>query len=141
MPSGPESEDAELVRQIAAPLGLGDGRPPTVADQQINFSKKLLKFTTSGWLIGLFYFVWFTGIGYAVLPWWAYAVLVVGGMVASFIIGWVVVVLVVGPLTYIVPGKPDGSLPAYVWMAVFISPVVAFFAARYALLLTASFLS
>lgn len=132
MASGPKSGDTDPTTPLSAPLGLGDGSPSNAAAQQLSLANKLLKFTIWGWFIGLFYFVWFTGIGYAVLPWWAYAVLIVGGMFASFIIGWGMVMFA-GLLTHIIPGKP--SLHAFSWV-VFISPVIAFFAAKYALLLT-----
>jgi len=136
MASESESEDTDPTTPRSA--SLGNGSPPNVAAQQISLANKLLKLTILGWFIGLAYFNWFARGGYSVLPWWAHAGLIVGGLVASYIIGLWVIRL--AALLWRLLWKP-ASLQAFGLVPIIVSPVIAFFAAKYALLLTASFLT
>jgi hypothetical protein len=70
--------------------------------------------------------------------WWGHLILVVGGLFASSIIIGGGMSLLAALVTKIATGKADGSPHAFSWAA-FISPVLAFFAAKYALIFAASF--
>jgi hypothetical protein len=98
---------------------------------------KASKLTIAGWFIGLAYFNWFAANADS-LPWWVHAVLIVGGMFASSILIGGGMALLAAWVTKVVTGKSEGSLHAFV-LAMFISPVIAFFAANYALRIAASF--
>ena len=89
------------------------------------------KWTIFGWFAGLAYFNWFASDG-ASFSWWAHALFIIVGMfAASIIIGGGVALLFAG-LTKILTGRSDGSIHGFAWGA-FISPVLAFFAAKYVL--------
>lgn len=89
------------------------------------------KWTIGGWFIGLAYYNWFASAPDHV-PLWAHVVLVVLGMfVASIVIGGGMALLM-ALITKLTTGDAEGSSHAFAWAA-FISPVLAFFAAKYAL--------
>jgi len=89
------------------------------------------KMTIGGWLIGLAYYNWFAPNPEHV-SWFGHAALIVGGMfVASIVIGGGMAMLM-GLITKLATGDWEGSSHAFAWGA-FISPVLAFFAAKYAL--------
>ncbi|MBB3063958.1 hypothetical protein [Limibacillus halophilus] len=84
-----------------------------------------------GWFAGLSYYNWLASDPTS-MPIWAHAVLVIGGMFfASIVIGGGLALLAAG-LTRALTGKMDGSSDVFSSMA-FVSPVVAFFAAKYGL--------
>jgi hypothetical protein len=89
------------------------------------------KWTIAGWFIGLAYYNWLaTNPDHVV--WWAHVILVVGGMFAASIIIGGGMSLLAAFITRLVTGRTDGSRDFFGWSA-FISPVLAFFAAKYAL--------
>jgi len=97
---------------------------------------KAATYTIVGWFAGLAYFNWFASAPQHV-SWIGHAILIVIGMfVASILIGGGVA-LVLGYLTKALTGRAEGSPDLYAW-GVFISPVIAFFAAELAIGLTAS---
>jgi hypothetical protein len=89
------------------------------------------KHTIVGWFVGLAYYNWFASAPYHA-PFWALVVLVVGGMFAAAIIIGGGMALLAALLTRAVTGHAEGSPDFFAWAA-FISPVLAFFAAKYAL--------
>lgn len=92
---------------------------------------KAAKMTIAGWFAGLAYYSWFSNTA-APLPIWQHALLaVVGAFAASIIIGAGMAMLA-GGVTKLITGRSDGSIHAFAWAA-FISPVLAFFAAKYVL--------
>ncbi|NEK54591.1 hypothetical protein GUK36_35105 [Rhizobium leguminosarum] len=77
------------------------------------------------------YHNWFSStVGH--LPMWQHALLIVVGMVATAIIIGGGMALFAAGLTKVITGRTDGSINAFAWAA-FISPVLAFFAAKYSL--------
>lgn len=90
------------------------------------------KTTIGGWFVGLAYYNWFASAP-PHLAIWIHAILVVGGLFASSILIGGGMALLMGGLTKILTGRVDGSPHAFSWGA-FISPVIAFFAAKYVLL-------
>lgn len=94
-------------------------------------NNKTAKMTIVGWFAGLAYYNWFSSTASA-LPIWQHALLVVVGMFAASVIIGAGMCLLAGGLTKIVTGRSDGSIHAFAWTA-FISPVLAFFAAKYVL--------
>ena len=88
------------------------------------------KMTILGWFAGLAYYNWFASHTLHV-PIWGHAVLIVVGMFAASIIIGAGIALIAGALTKVITGKLEGSPHAYSWAA-FISPVLAFAAAGYA---------
>ncbi|MCW5729986.1 MAG: hypothetical protein KIT20_04455 [Alphaproteobacteria bacterium] len=89
------------------------------------------KWTILGWFAGLAYFNWFASDGTS-LSWWTHALLIIVGMfAASIIIGGGIALLFAG-VTKALTGRPDGSIDFFAWGA-FISPIFAFFAAKYVL--------
>jgi hypothetical protein len=93
------------------------------------------KMTILGWFIGLAYYNWFAHRTVHV-PIWGHALLVVVGMFAASIIIGAGMALIAGAITRTITGKLEGSPHVYSWAA-FISPVLAFFAADYAVRLFA----
>jgi len=91
--------------------------------------------TIAGWFIGLAYYNWFSSDPISV-PMWAHAVLIIGGMFAASIVIGAGLALLAALLTKLITGNPEGNPNAFAWAA-FIGPVLAFFAAKYALLLLA----
>jgi hypothetical protein len=88
-------------------------------------------FTSIGWFVGLTYYEWFASTPTAV-PLWEFAILaIVGGAVASTVICATMDTLA-GAITYKITGDFEGSSDFFAWMT-FISPVLAFFVAKYAL--------
>jgi hypothetical protein len=87
--------------------------------------------TIIGWFAGLAYYDWFASTA-PHLPWWMHLILIFAGMfVASVMIGGLMAILM-AVLTKLVTGDTEGSPHGFAWAA-FISPVLAFFAAKYAL--------
>lgn len=97
------------------------------------------KWTITGWFIGLAYHNWLASSPIHIAL-WAHLMLIIGGMFASSIIigGGTALLLLAGLLTKTITGKMEGSPHAFAW-ASFIAPVLAFFAAKYALQFAASF--
>ena len=93
------------------------------------------KFTIFGWFVGLAYFNWFSGSPIHI-PLWGHLVLITVGMFAASIIIGGGLALVAAGVTKVATGSAEGSPHAFSWAA-FISLVVAFFAAKYGLLLLA----
>jgi hypothetical protein len=87
--------------------------------------------TIVGWFTGLAYYNWFSSTGVH-LPIWQHALLVVVGMFAASIIIGAGMALVAAALTKVITGRSDSSINAFAWAA-FISPAIAFFAAKYVL--------
>ena len=97
------------------------------------------KLTIAGWFIGLAYYNWFASDG-AALPWWIHLILIVGGMfAASIVIGGGMAILT-ALLSRRIAGATDAR-PGYFKTAGLISTVLAFFAAKYALIFAASLLA
>jgi len=88
------------------------------------------KWTIYGWFLGLAYFEWFAAVP-AHLPIWELAILVVIGMFASSVIIGGGVALILGAMTKTITGS-WGDTTYYPWGAL-ISPMLAFFAARFVL--------
>jgi hypothetical protein len=95
------------------------------------------KWTIAGWFCGLAYYNWFAS-NPDHIPWWGHILLVVVGMFASSIIIGGGMSLLSALITRIATGNTEGSPHAFAWAA-FISPVLAFFAAKYALHFAGSF--
>jgi hypothetical protein len=94
-------------------------------------NSKAARMTIIGWLAGLAYYNWFAHSPPAV-PFWGHVVLVIAGIfVASIFIGGLMSLLAAA-ITKLLTGRTDGSLHAFSWAAI-ISPIIAFFAAGYAL--------
>ena len=90
------------------------------------------KLVIVGWFIGLAYFNWFSSAPISV-QWWAHAILIVGGMfVASIVIGGGIAVLIGVVINKAGWSRRSGT---YLKAGGLISAVLAFFAARYGLLL------
>ncbi|RVP57114.1 hypothetical protein CN071_27830 [Sinorhizobium meliloti] len=96
-----------------------------------NINGKAAKMTIIGWFAGLAYYNWFSSTPIDV-PLWAHAVLGVVGMFAAAIVIGGGMALLAGGITKLATGRVDGSPHAFSWAA-FISPVLAFFAAKWAL--------
>lgn len=92
---------------------------------------KAAKMTIVGWFAGLAYYNWFSSTAFH-LPFWEHVLLVVVGMFAAAIIIGAGMALLAAGLTKVITGRMDGSLNAFAWAA-FISPILAFFAAKYVL--------
>jgi len=93
-------------------------------------------FTIIGWLTGLAYYNWFASAPHH-LPPWAHAILVVAGSFAACIVIGAGMAILAGAVTQLVTGRHRGSPYAFGWGA-FISPVLAFFAAKFVLQLAAT---
>jgi len=87
--------------------------------------------TIAGWFAGLTHYNWFSSTAVH-LPLWQHILLVVVGMFAASIVIGGGMALLAGGLTKVITGRSDGSVQAFAWAA-FISPVLAFFAAKYVL--------
>lgn len=94
-------------------------------------NSKAAKMTIVGWFAGLAYYNWFSSAA-AHLPWWQHALLIIVGMFAAAIVIGAGMALLAAALTKVITGRSDGSINAFAWAA-FISPVLAFFAAKYVL--------
>lgn len=93
------------------------------------------KWTIGGWFIGLAYYNWFTSSPIHV-PLLGHVLLVTIGMfAASIVIGGGMALLAAG-VTRLAVGRADGSPHGFAWAA-FISPVIAFFATKFALQIVA----
>ena len=99
---------------------------------RINYT--VASWTVAGWFLGLAYYNWFSSTALR-LALWVHAVLIVGGLFASSIFIGGSVAAVAALATRAITGRPDGSPVAFM-LAGWISPVLAFFAAKYAVLLT-----
>jgi hypothetical protein len=71
------------------------------------------------------------------VAWWVHLLLVIIGMAVVPIVIGGTIAIIMALITRIARGHPEGSSHAFSWGA-FISPVLAFFAAKYALELAAS---
>lgn len=89
------------------------------------------KFTVTGWFIGLAYFNWFASDGKH-LPLWEHATLIIGGLFGSSILIGGGIAVLAGVATRIFTGRWDGSTLG-ASLNGYISPVLAFFAAKYVL--------
>ncbi len=98
---------------------------------------KASKATISGWFCGLAYFNWFASNPPHISLFGHILLTVVGMFAASILIG-LVVALILGCITRVTTGSWEGSMHGYAW-GVFISPMLAFFAANYAIKWVASF--
>ena len=89
------------------------------------------KWTVGGWFIGLAYYNWFSSAPIHVPLLGHILLLTVGMFAASVLIGGGMAVLA-AVVTKLTTGNVEGSPHGFAWAA-FISPVVAFFAAKLAL--------
>lgn len=87
--------------------------------------------TITGWFAGLAYYNWFSSTAVP-LPIWQHALLIIVGMFAAAIVIGGGMALLAGGLSKVITGRSDGSINSFAWAA-FISPVLAFFAAKYVL--------
>ena len=103
--------------------------------EQIN--TKAAKYSIAAWFVGLAYFNWFastaTHVSIA-----GHIILVVVGMFAASILIGMMVTLILGLTTMLLAGRTDASPRGDAWGA-FISPVIAFFAAGWAIRLVAQY--
>jgi len=103
--------------------------------EQIN--TKAAKYSIAAWFVGLAYFNWFastaTHVSIA-----GHIILVVVGMFAASILIGMMVTLILGLTTVLLAGRTDASPRGDAWGA-FISPVIAFFAAGWAIRLVAQY--
>lgn len=90
------------------------------------------KLTIAGWFIGLAYYNWFASDG-AALPLWVHLILIVGGMFAASIIVGGGMAYLAALLARIIAGTWNAR-PVYFMTAGLIATVLAFFAAKYALI-------
>lgn len=97
--------------------------------EQVN--TKAAKFSIAGWFVGLAYYNWFSSTPVHV-SWVGHAILIVVGMFAASILIGMVISLIFMAITKLMTGRADGSIHGYAWGA-FISPVLAFFAAGWAI--------
>jgi hypothetical protein len=89
------------------------------------------KLTIGGWFAGLAYFNWFAADA-AKIAWWGQVLLIVVGMFAASIIIGGAVSLLMAAVTKMLMGEIKDNPTFFAWGA-FISPVLAFFAAKYTL--------
>lgn len=89
------------------------------------------KFSIAGWFIGLAYYNWFSSSAVHVSL-VGHIILVVVGMFAASVLIGLGVALIFAILTKLLTGRHDGTSDLYAWGA-FISPVLAFFAAGWAI--------
>ena len=108
---------------------LPNGTPVSLSIDAINFA--VAKWTVLGWFSGLAYFNWFSSASEH-LSLWSHAVLIIGGLFGSSILIGGGVSLTVAAATKILTGRPDGSAFSFM-LAGCISPILAFFAAKYGL--------
>jgi hypothetical protein len=106
-----------------------------LSTEQVN--TKAARYSVVGWFIGLAYFNWFSSTA-AHVSLTGHILLVVIGMFAASILIGLLVALILGLITKFATGRMDGSPHGYAWSA-FVSPVVAFFAAGYAIKLVARY--
>lgn len=103
--------------------------------EQIN--TKAAKYSIAGWFLGLAYFNWFSSTATHVSI-AGHIILVVVGMFAASILIGMIVALILGLITRLLAVRIDGSPRGDAWGA-FISPVIAFFAANWAIRLVAQY--
>lgn len=96
---------------------------------------KAAKYSIAGWFIGLAYFNWFSSTATHVSTAGHILLAMVGMFAASILIG-LLVALILSIIEYTM--GLDGKLRGSAWGA-FISPVIAFFAAHYAIRLVAEY--
>ena len=89
------------------------------------------KWTIGGWFMGLAYYNWLTSAPIHV-PFWAHIILVTVGMFAASMLIGGGMALLAALITAVITGNAESSPHAFSWAA-FISPVIAFFAAKLAL--------
>lgn len=89
------------------------------------------KWTVCGWFIGLAYYTWFAAKAVH-LPWWELATVAFVGMFATSVLIGGTLALIAAHLTKKLTGSHEGSTDLFAWGAL-ISPVLAFFAAKYSL--------
>jgi hypothetical protein len=87
--------------------------------------------TIIGWFAGLAYFNWFASNADKI-TWWEQALLIVVGMFAASIIIGGAVALLMAAITKVVMREVGDNATLFAWGA-FISPVIAFFSAKYVL--------
>ncbi len=104
--------------------------------EQVN--TKAAKFSIAGWFVGLAYYNWFSSTPTHVSL-VGHIILVIAGMFAASIIIGMGVALIFGGLTKLLTGRFDATPDLYAWGA-FISPVIAFFAAGWAIRLIGQYL-
>jgi len=100
---------------------------------RINYT--VAQWTVTGWFLGLAYFNWFSSTG-PKLPMWVQLALAVGGLFASSILIGGGIAALAAVATRVATGRSDGS-PVGFMLAGWVSPLLAFFAAKYAVLLAA----
>ena len=103
--------------------------------EQIN--TKAAKYSIAAWFVGLAYFNWFSSTATHVSI-AGHIILVVVGMFAASILIGMMVTLILGLTTMLLAGRTDASPRGDAWGAV-ISPVIAFFAAGWAIRLVAQY--
>jgi hypothetical protein len=103
--------------------------------EQIN--TKAAKYSIAAWFVGLAYFNWFSSTATHVSI-AGHIILVVVGMFAASILIGMMVTLILGLTTMLLAGRTDASPRGDAWGA-FISPVIAFFAAGWAIRLVAQY--
>jgi len=103
--------------------------------EQIN--TKAAKYSIAAWFVGLAYFNWFSSTATHVSI-AGHIILVVVGMFAASILIGMMVTLILGLTTVLLAGRTDASPRGDAWGA-FISPVIAFFAAGWAIRLVAQY--
>jgi hypothetical protein len=86
------------------------------------------KWTITGWFVGLIYYQWF-GMP-AHLPLWEFGLLAIVGMFAASILIGGLIAFLLGLMTKAITGGWED--PTFHAWGVFISPILAFFAAKYA---------
>ncbi|HUZ33694.1 MAG TPA: hypothetical protein VMV19_16560 [Xanthobacteraceae bacterium] len=97
------------------------------------------RLTIIGWFAGLAYYNWFASVG-PVLPWWVHLILIVGGMfAASIVIGGGMSCLTA--LLYRIFAGSATARPEYFKVAGLIATVLAFFSAKYVLVILAPYAS
>jgi hypothetical protein len=112
--------------------------PPASVDEEITLvNTYAAKWTIAGWFVGLAYYNWFA-MAPEHVPLLAHLVLIVGGLFASSIIIGGGMALLAALVTRLMTGSVVASPDAFAWAA-FISPILAFFAAKYALKFSALF--
>jgi hypothetical protein len=95
------------------------------------------RLTIIGWFAGLAYYNWFASNG-VTMPWWFHLILIVGGMFAASIVIGGGMASLTALLSRIFAGSTTAR-PEYFKTAGLIATVLAFFAAKYALIFAAKY--